>query len=697
MTLSNKPAAKHGAVLAFFVFLTLVMTYPLALHATTAIAGPPGDGFIHLYEMSWFKRAIFDLHVWPLFDPEVFYPFGYNLALSHFTPSNTLPMMPIVLLAGPVAGFNSAVFMSFILSGFGAYLLVYYFTRNRWAGVLAGILYAFSAYRFHNLGAGWLPNLGTQWLPFAILYLDKLITGARRSNSSPWRAGALCGFFFALTCLSSWYHVYIAGVAVLVYGLARAWPWRRKLFTRRILKGGAAFALVAALMILPLALPLITYGSTEKGIDWPLISADDASASVDDLLLPSAYSSLWGNLALERRAMTYAAIVPGMVYLSIPALLLGIYAVWRRRPGSGAFLLLGLVGAILTMGLTLHLNGQRVYIPVPQAVEDVFSRAMLTIAGKLALNPGAYWPFRVEGAIPIPLPGMLFSLFVPFGSTMRVFHRFGMDSSLAMAALAGLGAAALMERIRQRQTSEAWATAEVPNTTAVVGEATLQAAAGVIPGDPVLEVATNATSATAGSVALHRGFWQRHAAELAGAGLIVIVLLDAVVAPLPYGLSDTRGQATDLWLKQQPGDFSVLQLPLIRGLNGPGLFRAAIHGKKISYGYGTFYPKAWRQAVAGLAAFPDAASLDLLRSWGVRYVLLGEGAYKAGLVDNPGDTWELIQERMKATPDLRLVQTFDEVSPVSGDNLSPKLGQPWPLQNVVTDRTYVYEVMPKER
>jgi hypothetical protein len=86
---------KNIKVFIGFLVLTVVMTYPLATRFGTAIAGPPNDGFIHLYEMYWFKRALFDLHVWPLFDPETFYPFGYNLALSHITPSNTLLMMHV--------------------------------------------------------------------------------------------------------------------------------------------------------------------------------------------------------------------------------------------------------------------------------------------------------------------------------------------------------------------------------------------------------------------------------------------------------------------------------------------------------------------------------------------------------------------------------------------------------------------------
>jgi hypothetical protein len=568
-------------------------------------------------------------------------------------------MMPVVLLAGPVAGFNSAVFLSFVLSGFGAYLLTLRLSRNRWAALLAGVLFAFSQYRMHNLGAGWLPNLGTQWLPFALLYLDKVLLGAAnsvRSRIRPWRWGALAGFFFAMTCLSSWYHVYIGGVAVAVYALARGWPWRQRLLTRRTLIGGLTFAVVAGAMILPLALPLIQYGSKEKDIDWPMVSADDASASIDDLLLPSAYHPLWGDAALNRPAETSANIVPGALYLSLPALLLGIYALRKRAVAAGPIFLVGLVGAILALGLTLHVNGVRVYIPVPASVEDTFSRAMLTLAGKLALNHGAYTPFRADDAIPIPLPGMAFWLFMPFGSTMRVFHRFGMDSSLGFAVLAGMGAAALFARAR------IWSA-----TTPVVAAARVR------------------------DDRNHRTPQFSRQAVL-GVLLVAVVLVDIVAAPLNFGMSDTRGSVVDLWLKEQPGDFSVIHFPLARGLNGPGLYRAAIHGKKISYGYGTFFPKAWRVAVDPLGNFPDAASIAVLRSWNVRYVFIGENAYRAGLVDARGDTWEKVQERLKTAQGLRYVRTFDEVAPGRGDILSTKLTYPWTSISMAADRTHVYEI-----
>ena len=72
------------------------------------------------------------------------------------------------------------------------------------------------------------------------------------------------------------------------------------------------------------------------------------------------------------------------------------------------------------------------------------------MAGKLALNPGAYYavPHRWGDSHSPARHG--FSLFMPFGSTMRVFHRFGMDSSLGFAVLAGLGAAAVLEQAKNK-------------------------------------------------------------------------------------------------------------------------------------------------------------------------------------------------------------------------------------------------------
>ena len=131
-------------------------------------------------------------------------------------------------------------------------------------------------------------------------------------------------------------------------------------------------------------------------------------------------------------------------------------------------------------------------------------------------------------------------------------------------------------------------------------------------------------------------------------------MLDFLPAPLPYGLSYTSVvQPVDTWLAAQPGDFAIMQFPLVRALNGPMLYRGIIHGKKMTYAHGTFYPPVYVEAEKTLGRFPEPASLDLLEEWGVRYILVGSRAYAEGWGDLPGQTWEGMQKAIEASGRLR--------------------------------------------
>ena len=294
----------------------------------------------------------------------------------------------------------------------------------------------------------------------------------------------------------------------------------------------------------------------------------------------------------------------------------------------------GAISAVLALGTTLHVFGARVYIPVPGWLEQQFSRLMIVLAGRLALHPAVYSPLRAADAIPIPLPGFLAFLFLPLFSAMRHWYRFGIITTLAVAVLAGLGAALLL---RQRQSGRQ---------------------------------------------------------ALLGIGLVAIVLVDFLSAPLPYGLSYTSVvQPVDRWLAQQPGDFAVMQFPLVRALNGPMLYRGIVHGKKMAYAHGTFYPPAYVEAEKTLGRFPEAASLDMLREWGVRYVMVGAGAFGAGWGDVPGQTWESVEKDINASGRLKLVQVFDEEPFWKDETVSAAVRNELTPVPISVDRVYVYELM----
>ena len=348
-------------------------------------------------------------------------------------------------------------------------------------------------------------------------------------------------------------------------------------------------------------------------------------------------------LSLRRDVPAYPWYAPGFVFLGFVPLALALWG-WRRsshaRPVARVLVCLGVISFVLALGTTLHVAGRRVYLPVPEPVESFFSRAMYFVTGRLALNRSSYFPIQTDGAIPVPLPGMLFYLFIPFGDGMRTFYRFGLMTMFAVAVLAGMGVAGLSQRRRDRDAA---------------GRRVLPA-------------------------------W------LVPTVLVVLVGAEFASFPLPFGLSRTSVQPLDEWMETGVSA-GVMQYPLVRALNGPSLYRSVHHRRPMAYGHGTFYPQGFLTAKDTiLARFPALDTLDLLRQWGVSHVLVGARSYDEGWGDLPGQDWESVSRDIETTGRLEEILTvreeplwFDErVSDVVVGNLS--------VDPITVDEVHVFEL-----
>jgi hypothetical protein len=161
------------------------------------------------------------------------------------------------------------------------------------------------------------------------------------------------------------------------------------------------------------------------------------------------------------------------------------------------------------------------------------------------------------------------------------------------------------------------------------------------------------------------------------------VILEFAALPHALGTSSVRARPVDYWLASQEGDFAIMEFPVIKAMTGRQLYAMRTHGKKIAFGYGTFFPRAFNESRAVLDTFPGLESIALLKSWGVRYVLVGSRYY--------GATWPQLEGDCSAALGLRFVQTIDDDPTYVGDRVLHLL--PGTERAFIVDRIYVYEVL----
>jgi len=134
----------------FFGAVTVILTFPFPFHLTDAVLHP-ADPLLNAWILAW------DAHILPrnplaLYHANDFYPYSNTLAYSETLLGQGLFAIPVIWLThNPILAVNIAWLVSFILSGVGMYALVYHFTRQRGAALVAGTVFAFNPFRFAHV------------------------------------------------------------------------------------------------------------------------------------------------------------------------------------------------------------------------------------------------------------------------------------------------------------------------------------------------------------------------------------------------------------------------------------------------------------------------------------------------------------------------------------------------------------------
>jgi hypothetical protein len=316
----NQPRGYRVLVPAFFLVVTLVMTYPLALHLGTGVRDL-GDGLLNSWTMAWDVREITRLDFAHFFDANIFYPNKRTLAYSENLFTQALASLPVrIFSSNPLLAHNVVLLLAYLTSALGMYALARHLTQSRFGGVVAGLVYGFSPFMFSHFVHIQVVTAGG--IPLAFLFLHRYFETGRAREAVFF---ALAASFQALA--NGYYALYLGlfgGIFILVMAVAQ-----RKISEPRFWRDMLAAAAVVLVLVGPFA-----YQYVQVGKDMNFFRNIGSPASLTSFLAASPTNRLYGALT-QRFQVPEKHLFPGAVAFILFAVGLASLTFVRRPSGRG--------------------------------------------------------------------------------------------------------------------------------------------------------------------------------------------------------------------------------------------------------------------------------------------------------------------------------------------------------------------------
>ncbi len=382
--------AGHAAALVAFLILSLALTWPLAASFTTHVPGDGIDDPALAWNLWWIKVRLVDQLQPDIFHAGwLFYPIQVNLGFYTLTPLNGLLSIPLQSGLSLVIANNLLLLSSFVLSGYGVFLL----TRAVWAeqlaachpsvawaiAVVAGSFAAFASAKLFYAGLGQFNIASSQWIPFAMLSLWRTLHAA--DYRAAVRRGALAGIFLTF---QAWAELTYASFLLILVALLYLWwcgwlllqrarrdrslAWRRG--TLGLLAAGLLFALGIAPFLAAMLPDLRAEGDFfASGGGF----ADIFSADLMGFLVPTRRHPWWGAWTA---ALPFANDKGQHIYLGYTIMGLALAGTWlglrhtaaRVRRATGFWLAAAVLFWLLCLGPQVRWAGHELPIPGPFAL-----------------------------------------------------------------------------------------------------------------------------------------------------------------------------------------------------------------------------------------------------------------------------------------------------------------------------------------
>ena len=491
--------------------LAVVHTWPLATAPHILSRHDNGDVMLNEWILAWVQHQLprDPLH---LFQGNIFYPAHDTLAYSEPLIVPALMSAPVRWLGGsPVLVHNLLVIAGFALTALAAFAVIKQWTGDTVAAFVAASAFAFNTHLLVRLAH--VQALHAYGLPLALLATDRLLL-YRRTRDALWLA-----LWMTAMAYTSGHFLIFATVMIAVALLSRPAEW-----IREPLAVLPRFALAAALTtaaVLPLSLPYQRV-AREQGLVRSLENVGEYSATLKGYLAAAGrlHYSTWSAPLFQNDV---DAFFPGVTVLALS--LAAVVLAWRdRTAGAGTtrrrttmLIAIGGVGMVLSLGTHT------------------------------------------------PVYGWLYAIFPPL-SSIRAAARFGNLFLLALALLAGMGAALLRSS----------------------------------------------------------GVFGRHATA-ATIALIALVNVEAIRAPFHYSRFDGIPNLYSL-LAREPGRVVLVEQPFYppQGIfeNAEYVLNSTAHWRPLMNGYSGFMPQSYRDYAETFWFFPREHAIQAMRRAGVTHVMV---------------------------------------------------------------------------
>jgi hypothetical protein len=304
--------------------------------ATTHTLCGCGDPALFLWFFQWPATALAHGQD-PFFSTAMFHPTGVNLLAQTSVMGESVPLVPVTWIWGPVASLNVASTVTPALTAFFAFWAIGRWVRWTPAAFLGGLLYGFSPFVLTSLEFAHLMTAALMLLPLILVVLDEILI---RQHRAAWTAGLalalllLGQFFLSTELLAITVLMAVVGIVIL---LAAALVLDRAELRRRAPHAAQGLAVAAGAGVVLLA--------------WPLWFALDGPAHLSGQIWPNV-----GVIGGFRWASFTSPLYPhggNDIYLALGG--------YEGAPlGSGGYLGWGLI-AVLAVGSAAFWRDRRLW------------------------------------------------------------------------------------------------------------------------------------------------------------------------------------------------------------------------------------------------------------------------------------------------------------------------------------------------